>query len=188
MNEEKFLKDSYGSMELPETDMYKAVIGRLSAPKKHRKIGIKPTVLLIIIITFVFSTTAVAVTVLNPTRSYFHVFYPEDAYDVDIRIQFKYAMEAYNANKDDNFNYTREQIKELYNSGVVEVQHSTNIRQPHFQPESLKAWLNPDVNNTSGPLELCNNTYYMIYEGRRVCTTCGYVFTLEQDKEIGLEW
>jgi hypothetical protein len=33
---------------------------------------------------------------------------------------------------------------------------------------------------------LCDNTYYFIRADRRACSTCGYIFTDEQNREIGL--
>jgi len=178
MNEEKLLKDSYGSMELPETDMYKAVMGRLNAPKQHRKVGIKPTVLIVAIMIFTIGCTATAVTAINV----FPDFIPNE---FSSAAAFRYAANTYRQKEDNQLFYTREQIKEWWDNG--ETEHQANKRQPHFMPAFSYGGVDYYVEGIKNPA-LCNNTIYYIYLERRVCGSCGYVFSLEQDKEIGLDW
>lgn len=66
--------------------------------------------------------------------------------------------------------YTREQLEQLDTA-----QYFTNVRQPHLQSEPLY-----------DDYDTCDNTYYYLIDGKRVCSSCGYIFTEEQDKEIDL--
>jgi hypothetical protein len=65
--------------------------------------------------------------------------------------------------------YPREFIDGLCPDRVP--QHDSPIRQPHTNPE------------TSLP---CDNSHYVLIYEERVCSSCGYIFSREQNDEIGI--
>jgi hypothetical protein len=64
--------------------------------------------------------------------------------------------------------YTRGQLLVFSSSGRA--QYYTGIRQPHIQPVPGYGWA-----------DRCDNTYYFVMNSRRVCSSCGYAFTGEED-------
>jgi hypothetical protein len=182
MDEERIIKNAYGSIDLPNTNMYTSVIEQLSGTKHRRRIKLRPMAL-IIIISLALGGTAIAATATSQylTRN-FPPFYTEDGEYVDPMANYEYAQKINEASGGAQPYFTREQIKQLLDDGVT-MNNSTNIRQPHIIPEPLFA---PGEVGSDVPLDLCDNTFYFLYDGRRACNQCGYIFTEEQDREIGL--
>ena len=176
MNEEKIIKNAYGKIDLPDTDMYIAVITRLAEPKR-RYIFLKPTIITIIVLTTVFSVTAIAAPMI--TERYFPPFYTEEGEYIEPMKEYEYAQSIEAARGDDPPYFTREQLVQFWDSGIPE--HDAIIRQPHIQP--IPAFTEGGSN---APLDLCNNTIYLLYDGMRACYSCGFIFTEEQNREIGL--
>lgn len=74
--------------------------------------------------------------------------------------------------------YAKEEMNELvYERGLT--QYNTGIQQTHIQPV-FPIW------SRLMEMQLCGNTYYYIIDGRRMCSSCAYVFTEEQDEAIEL--
>lgn len=109
-----------------------------------------------------------------------------------------YALEQLSLKEDDLF-YTWDQIDEWWDNGTA-IEHSTDIRQPHMIPDD-PVFMDYQINEDgiiygidldgikwvfNAPPGFCDNTYFLLHEGRRVCGSCGYVFSIEQDIEIGL--
>jgi hypothetical protein len=68
--------------------------------------------------------------------------------------------------------YTRDQLMQFYQDTDMP-QYHTEVRQQHgipFEPFG----------------QLCENSFYYLIDERRVCSSCGYIFTTEQDIEAGL--
>jgi len=214
MNDDNTIKIAYGSIDLPEPDMYSAVKSRLVAPNHHRRMRLKPTVLIIIILAFALSITTIAVPVItNLADLYFLPVINEDGeytgpnypsfttVDGDVIHpidELFYALEQLALKGDDNLFYTIDQMDEWFKNGMA--QQNTEVRQSHMQPEENYT-MEYGISETgviygvdedgviwtfNAPPGFCNNTYFFPYEGRRVCSSCGYVFSLEQDREIGL--
>jgi hypothetical protein len=81
--------------------------------------------------------------------------------------------------------YTRLELREFWNLGYP--LYLADTPQEHIQGElpefdtAAEAFL-PNTEN-----KVCDNTYYFIIESFRTCSSCGYIFTDEQNNEIGLE-
>jgi hypothetical protein len=79
---------------------------------------------------------------------------------------------------------TREQLREYTASGIT--QYFMETRQPHIQPVPGHLYFTDiTVNNISHPPAPCDNTYYYVLYNQRVCSSCGYIFTEEENIKIG---
>jgi len=191
MNDEVTIRNAYGSIDLPESDVFSAVKERLSEPKRRRRFKVKPTVLIIIILVFSLSATAVAVPAFfsppAPDR-YYPPFYTEDGEYIDPMANYQYALEI-NIRKGNNQPfYLRDEILQMLNSGEIVVQHRIDIRQPHMHPDPLfyEEWQQANICYSNVPAGLCNNQFYFLHEGNRACNQCGFIFTEEQNREAGV--
>jgi hypothetical protein len=194
MNDEVTIKNAYGNIDLPETDVLSAVKARLSQQKHRRRFKVKPAVIIVIILVFSLSATAVAVPALfsppAPGRSY-PPFFTEDGEYVDPMANYQYALEINIGKGDDHFFYTRDEILKMLNAGEIVVQQA-NIRQPHMHPDPLfYQWWQENIcedftNGSNAPAGLCDNTFYFLHNGNRACNQCGFIFTEEQNREIGV--
>jgi hypothetical protein len=68
-----------------------------------------------------------------------------------------------------------EMMRQVIERGLS--QEYTSVRQKHVQGES------PDGIPNDG---CCDNSYYFLIDGQRLCSSCAYVFTQEQNRAMGL--
>jgi hypothetical protein len=195
MNDEKAIRNAYGSINLPDSDMYSAVLMQLTEPKRHKRKRLKPTVLIVIILAFALSITTVAIPTISNPVEHFPPFYTESGELIDPISSYKYALEQKALKGEDQLFYTREQLEQFWDNGNGITAHMAEIRQPHIHPNPrpLCDGLNvvyidgiPIHDGFNVPYDLCNNTFYYLHNGRRFCNQCGYVFSMAQDREIGL--
>jgi hypothetical protein len=72
--------------------------------------------------------------------------------------------------------YTRAQLQQI-SADKTSSQYYAYVRQPHTEGE-----LAGGLPNTKR--QKCDNTYYFLLSAQRVCSTCGYIFTAEQNAEL----
>lgn len=96
--------------------------------------------------------------------------------DANIMAEHAYARGIYNESGGASRPYyTREQLAQHFIDTAGQ-EYYASVRQPHIQPEPLNELYS-----------LCNNTVFAIIDGQRVCYSCGYVFTQQQNIDIGWE-
>lgn len=191
MNEETIIKREYGNMDISELDIYSAVQTGLSESRHRRRYKIKPTALIILILVFTLSATAAAVSVIYQPDRYYPPFYTEEGEYVDAMANYQYASEVTVEKGDDQSFYTKAQILQMLDNNEIVIQQA-DIRQPHLHPasEHYEQWLQDFddgvFNGSNVPAGLCDNTFFFLHEGKRACNQCGFIFTEEQNREIGI--
>jgi len=121
----------------------------------------------------------------EPDTRYYPSFYYHGEF-IDVMASYAYAMAVYEASGTRPF-YTREQLIEIHDARYW-LSGYTDVRQPHIQPIPGYVWAGESGHNVCGaiaPASLCDNTHYTVILGERICTSCGYMFTKEQNIEIG---
>lgn len=117
---------------------------------------------------------------------YYSPFYTDEGEYIEPMTQYAYALEINSQNSDSEREYyTRDQLKQFADEGIIS--YNAEIRQPHIQPVPAYIEYQHEIYGSNAPLDLCDNTYYCLINEQRVCCSCGYIFTEEQDKEIGLK-
>ena len=76
--------------------------------------------------------------------------------------------------------YTRNQLQYAFTG---EIQYRSEYQQYHIQPETFDG-VKYDYVDNDDPWG-CNNSFYYRIDGTRVCSTCGYIFTADENTEIG---
>lgn len=81
--------------------------------------------------------------------------------------------------------FTEMQIDELYAYGFEQL--NTNVRQYHKMQYPFFI-SDKSIPNRADRDEICSNTKYLWVNEYRICTDCGYIFTENQDQEIGINY
>jgi hypothetical protein len=166
---------------------------QINEPKRQQRKRLKPTVLVVIVLAFALGCTAVATPAIYNLTERFPPFYTEDGEFIDPVKSYEYALEQKALKGDNQLFYTREQLKQLFDNGVTA--QIADIRQPHIQPIPIMNIFDGEIieyidgipmTGGNAPYDLCDNTFYFLHEGKRACNQCGYIFTEEQDRAIGL--
>jgi beta-lactamase regulating signal transducer with metallopeptidase domain len=113
---------------------------------------------------------------------YYPPYYTENGEFINVTESYAYANETHDASGPRPY-FSRAQLQEIAFAGVLK-QSSVYVRQPHIQPEQID-WSGDIICFSNGPLGMCNNSFYFPITGMRVCSTCGYIFTEEQNMAIG---
>ena len=74
--------------------------------------------------------------------------------------------------------FTRAEMEQAVKENGLS-QHHIDVRQKHIQAELPYG----EENKAGTP---CDNTFYFLIDGWRVCSTCAYVFTQEEDEALGV--
>lgn len=117
-------------------------------------------------------------------------FYTAEGEFIDPMAEYEYALKIYQESGGASRSYyTREELAQYFSelmseseaAGLPYVDMLTDVRQPHIQPVPLFR----ESTGMNGPHDLCDNTVYASIDGQRVCFSCGYIFTEEQNIAIG---
>jgi len=116
------------------------------------------------------------------TGSYRSFYTPKGEF-INVNEQYAYAVAIHNSSGPRPF-YTRDRLFELLDAGERQQVNPTDVRQAHIAPIPGYIWAGITRTGGNGPFDLCDNTFYTVLLEERVCTSCGYIFTHEQNLEI----
>ena len=145
-----------------------------------------------ILVAVVFVTSIIASAIAISATSEHNVFAAgSDKYEYELSTgEVSYAISLSETNGKPYFTrkepyFTRTEMESIVINDDLK-QENIDIRQPHLQAEIIVDNDGVILYEVNYFKQYCDNTYYYIINDWRVCSTCAYVFTIEQEEKAGL--